>query len=245
VTDHGSGDGSTRRRAPRWGLGDCAVGAIPLALSGLTLLAGGGSDTAEITVATLVASSLFLWAFLGGVPVVATRLKGNGVVADLGLRFRTTDLGAFVLGAGLQALAVPALYWPLFRFTDLGGDDVSGDARDLTSAATGIGLVALVLVVCVGAPLVEELFYRGLLLRSLERRWGTTVAWIGSTLVFAGSHLQGIQLPALVLFGAVAGWLAVRTGRLGPGILCHAGFNAWTVLELLVLHPTLDGTLHL
>jgi len=39
----------------------------------------------------------------------------------------------------------------------------------------------------------------------------------------------------LLLFGAVAGVLTVRTGRLGPAILCHMGFNAWTVVQLLVL----------
>jgi membrane protease YdiL (CAAX protease family) len=53
--------------------------------------------------------------------------------------------------------------------------------------------------------------------------------------VFGLAHFQGIQLPALLLFGGVAALLAVRTGRLGPAILCHVGFNAWTVFQLLVI----------
>lgn len=170
-----------------------------------------------------------------GVPVFATRTKGRGPVADLGLRFRAPDAGAFALGAALQALVVPALYWPIFRVSELTDDDVSRDARELVDSASGAGIALLVLVVCVGAPFAEELFFRGLLLRSLDKRWGVGVALVGSSVVFALSHLQGVQLPALVVFGAVTGYLAIRTGRLGPAILCHAGFNAWTVFQLLVL----------
>lgn len=228
-------------RVPRWGLGDCVIASIPMLLSAVSLLGGSDGEDPKLTLGLLVFSSLFLWVFLAGVPIVATRLKGNGPVEDLGLRFRPADVGGLALGVALQAIAVPALYWPIFRLTDLGDRDVSSSARELTSSATGAGVVVLVLIVCVGAPVVEELFYRGLLLRALQRRWGAGVAMVGSTVVFAVSHLQGIELPALLLFGAVAAWLAVRTGRLGPSILCHVGFNAWTVVELLVLHPAVHG----
>lgn len=223
---------------PRWGLGDAAVGLLPFAVVALALLAsGGGDDTGEVSIGALVANSLVLWMFLVGVPLFATRLKGRGPVADLGLRFAPADLGAFALGLALQAVAIRLLYWPIFRLSDLDADDVSESARELIDAAGGAGIAVLVLVVCVGAPFAEELFFRGLLLRAAERRWGIGVALVVSTLVFAASHFQGVQFPALVLFGAVAGYLAVRTGRLGTAILCHAGFNAWTVFELLVLNP--------
>jgi membrane protease YdiL (CAAX protease family) len=221
---------------PRWGLGDVAVGLIPFALVGLTLLAADGDDVeAEITIGALVANSVILWVFLIGVPVVATRRKGRGPVADLDLRVAPVDALAFVLGIFVQAVAIPLLYWPLLRFTDLSTDDVSDDARELVDAASGAGIVVLVLVVCVGAPFAEELFFRGLLLRAVDKRWGILAAVVGSTLVFAVTHFQGVQFPALVLFGLVAAVLVVRTGRLGTAIACHAGFNAWTVFNLLVL----------
>ncbi|HET7718775.1 MAG TPA: CPBP family intramembrane glutamic endopeptidase, partial [Acidimicrobiales bacterium] len=118
---------------------------------------------------------------------------------------------------------------------DQGADDVSNEARELVDAASGGGILVLVLVVCIGAPFAEELFFRGLLLRSVEKRWSMPVAAVASVLVFGLTHFQGIQLPALLLFGAVATLLVARTGRLGPAILCHVGFNAWTVFLLLVL----------
>jgi membrane protease YdiL (CAAX protease family) len=219
----------------RWGLGDVAVGLVPLALSAAALVAGGDDGDDDITIAALLAASAFGWLFLVGVPVFATRLKGRGPVHDLGLRFRPVDLAAFPLGVVLQALIVPGLYWPILRLLDQTTDDVSAEARELTDAATGGGIALLVLVVCVGAPFAEELFYRGLLLRSVEKRWTLGAAVAAATVVFAVAHFQGIQLPALLLFGLVASLLAARTGRLGPSILCHAGFNAWTVFHLLVI----------
>lgn len=220
---------------PRWGLGDVAVGLVPFALVGLTLLAGSDDGDVDITLEALVVNAVILGVFLVGVPVVATRWKGRGLVADLGLRFAPSDAGAFALGVALQAIAVPLLYWPLFRLTDVTTDDVSSAAQELVDSASGAGIAVLVLVVCVGAPFAEELFFRGLLLRAVAKRWTMPAAFVGSSLVFAVSHFQGLQFPALLLFGAVAGLLAIRTGRLGPAIACHAGFNGWTVFHLLVL----------
>jgi hypothetical protein len=231
-----SAAGRSATRPIRWGLGDAAVGLVPFALGGLALLGGDDGGDTDPSVASLAFTSLFIWLFLVGVPVVATARKGNGVVADLGLGFgRRPELGAFVLGVLIQAVVVWVLYLPIFWFTDVDADDVSNEARELVDSASGPGIAVLVLVVCIGAPIAEELFFRGLLLRSVERRFGVPVAVVASTAVFALGHLQGIQLPALLLFGAVAGLLTVRAGRLGPAIACHMGFNAWTLVQLLVL----------
>lgn len=223
----------------RWGLGEVAIGLTPTILSAILYLATLGSDEpeADLTVGALLASSLFLWVFLIGMPLFATTVKGEGPVRDLGLRFRWIDLAAFPLGAALQAVVVPALYWPILELLDRSESDVENEARQLVDSASGPGILLLVLVVAIGAPFAEELFYRGLLLRAVEKRWTLVAGAVVATLVFALAHLQGIQLPALLLFGAVASYLAARTGRLGPSILCHVGFNAWTLFVLLVLDP--------
>jgi membrane protease YdiL (CAAX protease family) len=216
-------------------LGDVAIGLVPFALSALAALGSSESGDTEITLGALVVGSVFGWMFLAGVPVVATQLKGRGVVRDLGLRFRPVDLAAFPLGVALQALAVPLLYWPILRLLDKTPDDVASEARELTDAVSGAGILVLVLIVCVGAPVAEELFYRGLVLRSVEKRWNLAAGVAASTVLFGVAHLQALQLPALLLFGLVAGLLVARTGRLGTSILCHAGFNAFTLFALLVL----------
>lgn len=223
----------------RWGLGDVAVGLVPTVLSGLTVLATLGADEADddtaITIGALVASSLFLWIFIVGVPVFATTRKGGGPVRDLGLRFERADLLGLPIGVLLQAVVVPLLYWPLLELLDRTSGDVEHEARELVDSASGAGIVLLVLVVGIGAPIAEELFYRGLVLRAVEKRWSLAAGVVASTLVFGLAHFQGIQLPALLVFGLVASVLTARTGRLGAAILCHVGFNGWTLLYMLVL----------
>lgn len=227
---------------PRWGLGDAAAGwavavvASTLATAAVLGATGRSADASDDLPLTLVALlQVPLWLGLAGAPLVAARRKGRGVVEDLGFRstWRDVPLG-LVAGAAAQAVVVPLLYVPIFW---LFGDelDVSGPARSLTDRATGIGVLVLVLVVALGAPVVEELFFRGLVLRSLERRLGPALALWASSALFALSHFQVVQLPALVVFGLVAGHLAQRAGRLGPAIWAHVAFNAWTVAALLAI----------
>lgn len=230
-------------RQPRWGLGDVLAG-YGVGLAGAQLvttavLLGSGrtlEDVDDLPLSLVFISQTGLWVGLLGVPLVATRLKGRGIVTDLGLRLRLPDLwrgGA--LGALVQLIAVPLLYWPILELLDKSSSDLEGPARELTDRAEGaLGVVLLILIVGIGAPVVEEVFYRGLFLRALLKRGLPAWAAIAiSSTVFGISHLQLLQLPALVLFGITAGALTVRSGRLGPPIAAHLAFNMVTVVALL------------
>ncbi len=90
------------------------------------------------------------------------------------------------------------------------------------------------LVVVVAAPLAEEVFFQGMLQRTLARRLPIWPTMLITSVLFGVSHVQALQLPALAAFGLVLSVLAHRTGRLGPSIWAHVGFNATTVVALLV-----------
>lgn len=180
-----------------------------------------------------------LWAGYLGMPWYAARRKGNGLVVDFGLRMEWLDIPKGV-GAGLatQIALIPLLYAVLFRITDALGwefsHDLSEAARQLSDKATDwVGVVLLIVIVAVLAPIIEELFFRGLFLRALEKRWGPRWALWVSSLVFAAVHLQLLQFPALALIGLVLGWLTLRTGRLGPAIWAHIAFNTVATVVLL------------
>jgi len=126
---------------------------------------------------------------------------------------------------------VPLLYRILSIVVDT--SSVSEPAERLTDRAEGVGVALLVVLVVVGAPIIEELFFRGLLLRSIQARWSDSLALWASAILFGLAHFELLQLPALVMFGLVAGYCAQRTGRLGMSIWAHVGFNATTVAFLL------------
>lgn len=220
---------------PRWGLGDAAFG-FALAILLATVLGGvwrsifGGSDDA---LGPRTAGQVGLWAGLVGMAVLASRRKGYGTLAaDFGFTARWSDVGVGVGGALVaQLLLVPVVALALRPV--FGHPDVSKPVHDLVNDAGGARALVLVLVAVVFAPLVEELFFRGLLLRSLERRLGTAWAIAVSSVLFGLAHPQPLPGGAVVIVMAgltalavLLSLLAVRTGRLGASIVAHAGFNA-------------------
>ena len=89
-------------------------------------------------------------------------------------------------------------------------------------------------VICLLAPIAEELVFRGAVLRKLlewkpERRWLMITL---SALLFALAHMNPAQLLHPFLIGLLLGWLYERTGSIVPGIIFHWANN--TVAYLLI-----------
>ncbi len=224
----------------RWGMGDAVLGtlltlAVPTLVGTVVLLAMGRSDFAGVSLAAVALLQVPLWAGLLGAPLWSTYAKGRrSLAADFGLRMRGIDI-PIGLAAGfatqLVLVVAIALIYPLLGIDP---EQVGTTAEELTSSATdALGVILLVAIVAVAAPLFEELFYRGLWLRSLERRFGTAWGVAVSSLIFGIIHFQVYDLPALFAFGLVAALLTVRTGRLGPAIWAHVAFNLTAVISLL------------
>ena len=136
-------------------------------------------------------------------------------------------------GAAAQLVAIPLLYWALSPLID--PYDLSGPARALTNRANDpLGIVLLILIVLIGAPLVEEIFFRGVLFATLRDRCSPWLMVAITSLVFMAFHVgQWLQYPGVLLFGVLAGLMYYKTGRLGTAIWTHVGFNAVTVVVLL------------
>ncbi|HSS12206.1 MAG TPA: CPBP family intramembrane glutamic endopeptidase [Acidimicrobiales bacterium] len=227
----------------RWGLGE-AAGAflVGIVLSTITGQIGAAIVNYQpghhqpIPLAVSVSGLVGLWVGLLGGVVFTSRTRGSGQLGpDFGFRLKwPEDVGIGVIaGLASQYVLVPLLYLPFEQFDPSLRHRLQAPAKQDTGAVHGaLQITILFLFLAVGAPLVEELFFRGLLQRSLARRFGPVVAVCGSATIFGLAHFEPLQLPALILFGLVLGLLAQRTGRLGPGIVAHATFNAVTVLTL-------------
>jgi uncharacterized protein len=224
----------------RWGSGDVLLGLVvaivfsTFAVS-LVLAATGDDELDDVPMWLYSLVQTTQWVGFVGVPVLVTRLKGNGAVRDLGARMQRRDVPVgLAIGVGLQLIVVPLVSYPWLWLLDKDTGDLEERAKDLTDRAHGFGLVMLTLVVVIGAPFAEELFFRGLALRSFSRRLGAIGGLIASSVLFAATHLDLLSFPALLVFGLVAGVLAQRSGRLGPSWWTHVGFNATTIAALVL-----------
>ena len=228
-------------RPPGWGLGDFLVGVFGgYALASLVAAlwyAVSGDD--ELNLAGQGFSQIGLWTGMVGAAVMASHRKGAGTLAeDFGLKGKWSDIGlGLVVALGVQLLVLPAIAYLLRPL--LGEPEVSGPVQELLDKSQGLAFAGLILSVAVGAPIVEELFFRGLLLRSLQRRVPDWAAVVVSAVAFGIAHGSALPVDAVLLvmisltvFGAILAVLAIRTGRLGPSIVTHAVFNLFTLLYL-------------
>ena len=189
-------------------------------------------DDHRIPLSLIALLQVPLWIGLMGAPFMAAR-EGMSWRRDIRWSMRPIDIPlGLASGLALQLILVPVLYIPIFWV--FGDQDVEEAARSLVGRASGpLDVVALVLVTVVGAPIIEEIFFRGLLFGALHDQQGRNLAVAVSAVVFAGTHLQILQFPALLMVGVAHALLVVRTGRLATAIWSHVGFNAVTVIVLL------------
>ena len=162
---------------------------------------------------------------------------------DLGFNIVGSD--TFYLGLGLLLqLALAVLFLPLTSLLFPEGDSAQQVGTALSGLETTPARVAAVLTAVVVAPVTEELTFRGVLLKAFHQRGRRTIMVLTS-LVFAAFHMLGLDperllqaaavvLPQLFLVGLVLAWITLRTGRLGPAIFIHSGFNLLAALVLLL-----------
>lgn len=257
-------DGPVENDDRRWGLGDMWLGLVTALVAvvviGIAILAIGGYDDMDEAPGWLffVANSPLHFG-LAAIAIWAVTTKGRGVVRDLGWQFKRSDIGVgLVSGVLAQFILVPLLTLPVVWLTNTDTEKVREPAEDLADRAINApGVVALVLTTAVLAPVVEELFFRGLVFGSYRKRrnlpWLATMLperwrpdvdsgkwnlWVGAVLssaIFSIIHPSPILWPALFGVGMVFAWLVQKYGRLGPAIWSHAAFNGTTVIVLLAL----------
>lgn len=208
-----------------------------LALAAVSLLAvttGNGSklqiyaEMARPPEWYVLGSLLGLW--VGFIAAALGAARGRGLMEAFGLSLRWGDLAYIAVGVGAQ-FAVALAYLPFQdRLTDL-----QAPTERLVGSSQGLGIVAIVLATGLLAPAMEELFFRGLVLRALLAIAGRGRGVVGALgavacvaldgAIFAAAHAQGLQFAGLMALGCLLAVLTMRAERLGPAIVVHASFN--------------------
>ena len=87
----------------------------------------------------------------------------------------------------------------------------------------------------VAAPLGEELFFRGLLFRSLRRRFRFSVSAAISAAAFGLVHVLPLLIPLMFVVGIALAYVFERRGSLLASIAAHAAFNVIGITSILLL----------
>lgn len=229
----------------RWGIAEASIGFVSALVLMIALISWLRTASFYDSHVVLLLSYAVVWIpFLAAV-VVACFVRGTrSLPDDVGLRITLLDVFLGV-GAGLLARAAVGIIEIAVtgRMVGLG---VSFDETIYDGWWIFGAVIAPILI----APFIEELFFRGLLQRSVERlgarhvtaRTSTGLSIVVSASLFALLHLTQAANPtgALVLglsafvSGLAAALIAGLTGRIGGAIIAHVVFNGTLVLTSLL-----------
>ena len=99
--------------------------------------------------------------------------------------------------------------------------------------------IIIALVVVIGAPLVEELLFRGVLFEEIKRLCTVRTTIFLTALIFACYHFNIIQSPNTFFMGLILAYVYHRTKSIKASIIVHATNN------ILAMAPFLDQGLTL
>lgn len=223
----------------------CAYGAAVVAFAIIAAIVGRADSPGVVIGATYaqdicLLAAAFAFARMGGGPGGPLALGWRRVAIGDALKWAVCIFVAFYVAT--------AIYAKLLDVTKQ--DDLASTLGANDSVAS---LVAVAVLVCVAAPIVEESFFRGLLFGALWRWKGWVLGAVVSGLVFGLVHAGGtdaVFLGPLAILGFLLAFLYYRTGSLLPGMGVHAFNNAlalgvtlhwepWQVLVAVIGAPVL------
>lgn len=227
-----------RVRPGRDGLVECALGLLGLVC------------TASVTTLGLYAAWTGRLVPPSGAPSLDDPLFG---AALLGTMAGHLALLAWARGLGASLAVVPAgaRWWALAVPAGLAG--VAGSVAwtwgvrllgmemaeqelvgSVLTGPSGVTRALTLGFMVLGAPVLEELVFRGFLQGTLALRVGGPRAAVVSALAFGFFHIADPQVvPVLIGIGALLAWLRMRSGSVLPSMLAHMVNNGVALLLAL------------
>jgi uncharacterized protein len=145
-------------------------------------------------------------------------------------RFNTT----YCFWGVLSAVILYAIFWlgniiaiKIFPFA---ADQIN--AVYFNKSQLDIWEIAILLFFWIGPA--EEIFWRGMIQRTLANYFGAVSGWIVGALIYGAVHLWAANLMlfiSAIICGLYWGWLYKKFGSLWPGIISHA---IWDILIFLI-----------
>jgi membrane protease YdiL (CAAX protease family) len=188
-------------------------------------------------------AAVFATAALGAAAVAVARRparQSGGFAAALGLELPLWSDTGRILRWSLLLLVVQAVAVALLVSFVPALEGAEADNSSFLREEPMWALLLFVLLATAIAPVLEELLFRGIVLRGLMLRLGFWPAAIVSSVCFGLFHAPGLGGDAVLIvvatgvFGLGLCLLTRRTGRLGPGIGVHAVRNAVAISYVLL-----------
>lgn len=177
--------------------------------------------------------AVFTWLGLLSGVFLAGRKTVGGWKAAVNWGWRKTDIPVGIgVGVGLVALSV--IVSIVLKAFGVNTDELGN--TDIVTNATGFWLIFMAFGAVIVAPLVEELMFRGVVLKTAVKSFNVIPGLIVTSVIFGLMHIQDTVASSVYTVSSTAavgfclGVLALKTKRLGSSIVAHGTFNLLGVI---------------
>jgi membrane protease YdiL (CAAX protease family) len=215
------------------------VAAVLLGVMATVLLTGADYDNftdREDSVTVTIAFGLWQAAVVGGLFWVAGWRGGKrrDVLQLTGPIPRWTEILVAFGGITIVTSLIGAIFYvydPAWYMENYRAD-MEMFLAEFRGPINPLRLSATVATVVIGAPLSEELLFRGFLMSALAKwRWGFWPAAVLVSLIWTVIHLYSVTSSIeIFISGLCLSWLLWRTGNIWLPIICHALMNVWALV---------------
>ncbi|MFA5956694.1 lysostaphin resistance A-like protein [Hyphomicrobium sp.] len=191
-----------------------------------------------------VASSLFAFQLVTITSVLLADAYRRRTTGASILKFSMPPGGLKTLALSVLALIALATCFASIVFA-FNPDALRHDLQPFSEMMTSRTWWLILVAAGIGAPLAEELLFRGLIFGALR---SSPLGFAGATVITAVSwallhaNYSVYGLGAITLIGLYLAWLRERTGGLLTPIVCHGAYNSLIILLMVQAQGGLVGS---
>lgn len=131
---------------------------------------------------------------------------------------------ASCIGVGMISNTIYSLYAIVLNWLK-----ITIPTPDFTFPTQTVYLILFLMYVCLVGPILEEIIFRGFILKSMQR-YGNLTAIIVSAILFSMFHLNLVQFVNPVLMGIILAFIAIKSNSIVPSIIVHIFNNTITFM---------------
>lgn len=194
----------------------------------------------EANTGVLVVAVLTQWLVILGPILISLQVRGARVAAVFGFD-QLEVLKAIGWGVVLLISALPIIFASSALASAWLKSNPQSDPQEIVqifqSANNPAQRIPIILLAVVGAPVAEELVFRGYLYAVLKKYFGALASMLFSAILFALVHAHVPSLLPLFLLACVFTIAYESSGSLLVPMTMHATFNAVNLLGVLFFSP--------
>jgi membrane protease YdiL (CAAX protease family) len=184
-----------------------------------------------------VLAKVLLCSTVGSLALLLPLMRRRSVKATLCGRWSIRRSIFVGLGAAVLLKIVTALVGLGINSAGMLGSDT---VRSIQGAYDAYGLLAMLLLISVVTPFVEELVFRGVMLEAFRGHVSFVFAALVQAAAFVLMHEEWQSMPFLFAFALVAAWLARRSEGLLAPMVMHSVNNLMAGLAIVGMTSVLN-----